>query len=222
VSASPPLVALVPFRSPGTGKSRLAAAEGGGPGLTPLERGRLAEAMLADVLHALAACTVDRVVVAAAADPAAEAAPRLGVEAVLDPPGTRGLNDAIAALTARYADAEGLVVVAADLPCLRQEDLATLLGSAAEVAVAPTARGGTGGLLRRPPLAISTVYGPDSARRHLRRGQQTGARTERVQTEGFRRDVDTWSDLRELIDAPVGSATASVLAGLAERLVRTS
>jgi 2-phospho-L-lactate/phosphoenolpyruvate guanylyltransferase len=55
-----PIVALVPLRAPGVGKSRLA------PRLTVEQRATLAGAMLADVCHALERTPLDRIVVAAA------------------------------------------------------------------------------------------------------------------------------------------------------------
>ncbi|MDQ3931665.1 MAG: hypothetical protein M3252_02360, partial [Actinomycetota bacterium] len=74
---SGPVVALVPLRTPGTGKTRLGGGgTGGRPGragqmLSPEERAALAAAMLADVAAALRCVPIDRVVVAASGPEAA-------------------------------------------------------------------------------------------------------------------------------------------------------
>ena len=82
------LVAVVPLRSPGTGKTRLA------PTLDTDARAALAGAMLADVVAALRGAGVE-VVVAAGGPAAAAAASALQVTAVVDPPTTRSLDDAV-------------------------------------------------------------------------------------------------------------------------------
>lgn len=211
MSPSTATVALVPFRAPGQGKTRLARTDAGGPGLTPDQRGRLAAAMLADVVAALSASGIERVVVAASGAAAAAAARLLGVETVLDPPDADGLNEAVDAVTHRFADSCGVLVVAADLPCLEADEITRLLDSPAPVVVAPTVRGGTGGLLRRPPTLIPAAYGPQSARRHLASAHDAGHRAVEFTSPGFRRDVDNWTDLRDLSRTEVGSSTAEVL-----------
>jgi 2-phospho-L-lactate/phosphoenolpyruvate guanylyltransferase len=218
VSASTATVALVPFRTPGQGKTRLARTDAGGPGLTPDQRGRLAAAMLADVVAALTVSGVERIVVVASGPEAATSARLLGVETVLDPPGADGLNEAVDAVTHHFADSSGVLVVAADLPCLEAEEITRLLDSPAPVVVAPTVRGGTGGLLRRPPTLIPAAYGPQSARRHLASARDAGHRAVAFTSPGFRRDVDNWTDLRDLSGTQVGASTAEVLRELGDHV----
>lgn len=206
------VVALVPVRSPGEGKTRLAAA------LSREERAALSGAMLADVAAALAASRVARVVVVAGGAPAAAAASALGLDVVLDPPTARTLDAALAAATSRLGPVPQLVVVAADLPRLTGADVDALLASRAAVAVSPTDDGGTGGLLRRPGGVIPTRYGPGSAARHLRAGRSAGVPCERVDRPGFAADVDTWADVAALTDGSVGPATAAFLRSIATRL----
>lgn len=217
VSHAPPrpTVALVPLRSPGVGKTRLAGA------LTIEQRAALSGAMLADVLTALSASPVDRVVVAASGPAAAAAASALGVEVLADPtdvattsPPARRLDAAIAAAAARLGPVTTLLVVAADLPHLTATDIGTIVAADAEVVVAPTFDGGTGGLLRRPPDAISTAYGPGSAHRHLAAGRAAGRATCAVTLPGFTYDVDLATDLARLQrpgGAPLGPRTSAVL-----------
>lgn len=203
--------ALVPLRSPGVGKSRLAAA------LSAEERAALAGAMLADVSAALRDTPIERIVVAAGGPAAVAAASALGLETLRDPPAVHHLDGALAAAAARLGRVGTLLVVAADLPSLTASDVTRLLATDAEVAVAPTADGGTGGLLRRPADACATAYGDGSGRRHLELGRAAGRRTLEVPLPGFALDVDVVDDLRRLRgpDRPrLGARTAAVLAQL--------
>lgn len=214
--ATGPTVALVPLRSPGVGKTRLAGA------LSVEDRGALAGAMLADVVSALRGSGVDRIVVAASGAPAAAAASAIGVEVLRDPepevpPSAEDrLDRAVAAAAARLRAIATLVVVAADLPRLRPVDVDALLDERADVVVAPTIDGGTGALLRRPPDVCRTAYGAGSAARHLALARATGARTVRRELPGFAYDVDVVADLAPAHDPgapPLGPRTAALLTG---------
>lgn len=205
-------VALVPLRSPGEGKRRLATA------LTREERAALAGAMLADVARALAGAAVDRVVVAASGAPAAAAASALGLDVLLDPPTVTSLDGALSAATTRVGPVDTLVVVAADLPTLAAGDVDALLAVDADVVVAPTDDGGTGGLVRRPGDVLAPAYGGASAARHLHRARRQGLRAAAVELAGFALDVDTWDDVTRLPNRPAGPATATFLRSIAPRL----
>jgi 2-phospho-L-lactate/phosphoenolpyruvate guanylyltransferase len=201
-----PIVALVPLRAPGTGKTRLA------PRLSVEQRAALAGAMLADVCHTLERSPVDRIVVVAGGPSAVSAAAALGLDVLHDPPEVAGLDGALRAAAARLGPAAGSLVVTADLPCLEVADVEAVLEPDAEVVVAPTADGGTGALLRRPPTAMATAYGPGSAARHLRLAREAGCRPRVVRRRGLAADVDTWEDLRRLDARRIGPATSAVLA----------
>lgn len=212
-------LAIVPLRGPGAGKTRLAPTEEDGPGLEPSERAMLTSAMLSDVLAAVRASSITTAVVAAADATASALATALGVGVVRDPP-RADLNGAIHAAVGRVP-AETVVVVTADLPCLTPDDLDELVSRDAQVVVGPTADGGTSALLRRPPTVVPTAYGPGSATRHLDIARSAGVTSAVVDRPGFRTDVDTWEDLRGLLSADVGPATAVLLDRLASRLERT-
>lgn len=203
-----PTVALVPLRAPGAGKSRLAGE------LSPEGRAALAGAMLADVTTALADAPVDRVVVAADGPAAVAAASALGLESVADPPRVAGLDTALAAAAAQLGHVGTLLVVAADLPWLRPVEITAVLETDAEVVVAPTSDGGTGGLLRRPADACPTAYGVGSARRHLTLADAAGRSSAQVHLPGFAQDVDVAADLVRLTapgGPPLGVRTRAVL-----------
>jgi 2-phospho-L-lactate/phosphoenolpyruvate guanylyltransferase len=205
-------IALVPLRSPGHGKTRLRHV------LSTERRADLAGAMLADVVAALRAARIPRIVVAASGPAAVTAASALDLEVVLDDPQAAGLNAALTSAAARLGPIAELLVVAADLPRLTADDVRTVLESDAEVVVAPTRGGGTGGLVRRPGDRIATAYGTGSAQRHLDLADAVGARSRVVSTVGFRDDVDTGPDLTTLHDGPLGPATSRWLARHADEL----
>lgn len=197
-------VAVVPLRSPGHGKTRLA------PDLDRDARAALAGAMLADVVAALRAVDL-RVVVAAGGPAAAAAASALAAEVVVDGPDVRSLDQAVAHARRRLGPVPALLVVQADLPLLTAADVAALVAGDHAVVVAPTVDGGTSALLRRPPDVIGTAYGPGSGAAHQRLARAHGIAPHVVDRPGLRRDVDVLDDLRALSPDAVGPATAAVL-----------
>jgi 2-phospho-L-lactate/phosphoenolpyruvate guanylyltransferase len=201
------VVAIVPLRSPGAGKTRLA------PGLGPESRAALAGAMLADVVAALRGADL-HVVVAAGGPTAAAAASALAVEVVLDAPHVRGLDDAVDHARQHVGPVGGLLVVQADLPLLTTDDVRCVLDPDAAVVVAPSADGGTSALLRRPPTVIPTAYGPGSAHAHQRMARAAEATLATIERPGLAHDVDVLDDLRRLDLGQVGPATAAVLAAV--------
>jgi 2-phospho-L-lactate/phosphoenolpyruvate guanylyltransferase len=196
-------LALVPLRS--GGKTRL------GSRLDAGLRSTLATAMLEDVCTTLADAGIDRIVVAARGAAATEAARALDVEVLPDEPGDGDLDTAVAHATRALHAPAGMLVVAADLPCLRVQDVHAVLAPAADVVVAPTADGGTGGLLRRRAAAVGTAYGPGSAARHAALAAAAGLSCATVETVGFHRDVDTVEDLAALRLGQVGRSTGRAL-----------
>lgn len=201
-------IALIPLRSPGQGKTRLRGV------LSTDRRAALAGAMLADVATAIRDAEVARVVVAASGPAAAAAASALGLEVSLDPPGGRGLDAAIGAAAHGLGHVPSLLVVAADLPRLTGGEIRQVLASDADVVVAPTRGGGTGGLLRRPGDRIGTAYGRSSGAAHEALARRAGARCATLALPGFEEDVDTEADLRRLGAAgSLGRATSALMEG---------
>ena len=201
-------IALVPLRAPGEGKSRLAAV------LDPDQRAALAVAMLADVTAAVTAAGLDEVIVVAGGSRGAAAGVDLGLPVLVDPPGCRGLDDALAAATQRVGSHRDLLVVAADLPRLRACDVLAVLEPDVEVVIAPTAAGGTGALVRRPAAVIGTAFGPASAVAHRALALAAGARFVHIDRDGIHHDVDTFTDLAALHHVELGARTAAALPGL--------
>lgn len=195
--------------------------------LSPAERRRLAEAMLADVLGALRAARGLSRVVLVSRDPAAlAAAPAWGADGLADqgPPGYRAAAEQ-AARMARAAGARGLLVVAADLPLLRPDDVEQLLGAAASAAVVLVAdrhARGTNALLTSPPGVLPYRYGLDSLAAHCRAAERRGLPVRVLDLPAVALDVDWPDDLRRLLAEASVRETATrrylVASGLAERL----
>jgi FO synthase len=180
--------AIVPVRSGGLGKSRLAGV------LSPLQRGRLIEQMLGDVVAALrAARGIDAILVVS---PDLESAPA-GATLLRDP--GEGLNAAVAlalrSVGARYAAA---LVVAADVPRLAGTEVERMLADChdADVGLAPDVRHeGTNALWLRLPARIRPDYGGASYARHRAAALAAGARVRVVDLPGLSHDVDLPADL---------------------------
>lgn len=207
-------VVLIPMKPLAAAKERLA------PALSTDERRRLSLGMLADVI--VAARGFDRVWVLNS-DREAEVLSRdAGVEAVPDPAPGLGLNASLAAAT-RAAIAEGatgILVVSADLPVARPDELAAL-AAAPGVAIAPDRAGaGTNALWRSPGDQIDVAFGPSSLAAHAELARAAGTPALVVARPGLALDVDTPDDLAEAWRHGVGPATRKTLEelGIAARL----
>jgi 2-phospho-L-lactate/phosphoenolpyruvate guanylyltransferase len=178
--------ALVPLKPTGQRKTRLA------PFLSADERDRLSEFMFAHVISVLAQQPrIGQVILLASERPAswpwAFAADR-----------GRGLNVELACARSALR-AVPLLVLPADLPLLRAEDIATLLAAPSGTpAVAPDRQGrGTNALALPPLYPFQFRFGPNSFRRH--RTQMTKARI--VRRLGLALDLDTERDLARAVAA---------------------
>jgi 2-phospho-L-lactate guanylyltransferase len=189
-------VAVVPVKRLAAGKSRLRDALG------DAQVEALALAMLGDVVDAIRASgCVDRIVVATPDPEVGDAARALGAEArVADDPGLRAALDATAAA---YADPAGaLLVVLGDVAGASGRDVAALfaaLAGGAGAVLAPARDGGTAALLRRPPGAIPSCFGPDSAAAHRAAAARAGVAFRELPLPSLAIDLDRESDLAALL-----------------------
>jgi 2-phospho-L-lactate/phosphoenolpyruvate guanylyltransferase len=186
---------VVPFRS-NDPKRRLT-------GVSPAERERLAEAMLADVLAA--AEPLGAVLVVA---PGAPSLPP-GVRHVVDP--RRGQGAAVqAALDAAVALPGPYLVVNADVPCATTRDLLALVGVVPDggLALVAAVDGTTNALALADAALFEPVYGPGSAQRFA-----ALAPARLFDSPNLADDIDTTADLARL-RGRVGAHTRLVLASL--------
>lgn len=189
--AGDPVIALVPLAPLAAAKTRLA------PALAPRARRDLATRMAASVCDACVACpAIDTVVLLAGDDAAATVAGGRSVSVRRSP--APGLAAALADADAAYAGAGATLVVAADLTGVTPAELAAVAAAGARapaVVVAPTADGGTGALLRRPPGVIAPAFGPASGAAHRAAATTAGARLVCWWSPWLGHDVDEPGDL---------------------------
>lgn len=173
----------------------------------------LALAFALDVVTAaLAADTVEEVLVVTDDNRASEALAGAGATVVRDSPDA-GLNPAIEHGATLLAAALGVATVSADLPTLRPGDLAEALRAVATGGrgfVVDTAGSGTTLLAAAPGATLSPAYGARSRAVHLASGA-----VELPAAASLRLDVDTPDDLAAALRLGVGAATAAVMQRLA-------
>jgi 2-phospho-L-lactate/phosphoenolpyruvate guanylyltransferase len=187
---------VVPFRGAG-GKQRL------GP-LTDDEREALALAMLGDVLGACA--KVGETVVVTPDDEAARVADEYDARVIGDPGRGQG-----AAVAAALCDLAGpVLVVNADVPCVRPDDLRRLSAATPVNGLALVAArdGTTNALGLSEPSLFAPLYGPGSAERFRAHGERLGVDVVPAEIPNLADDVDSIDDLRRL-ERRVGPRTLS-------------
>jgi len=171
----------------------------------PLRR-ELAEAMVADVMDALARTRgVDLTIVVTGEPAAARRALALGAIVVEDA-AERGQSQAAVRGIERALQegAQRVLCVPGDCPALDPRELAELLDRRApagvsELVVIPDRHGtGTNGLLMTPPGAIPPSFGPGSCERHRSLAQARGVSCRLERLPSLLLDIDTGADLARL------------------------
>jgi 2-phospho-L-lactate/phosphoenolpyruvate guanylyltransferase len=196
--------AILPVKRFAAAKSRLGAS-----GVADELRARLARAMVADVLDALARVEgVERTYVVTN-ERSIEDAVRERRATILADSAEDGQSAAVAlGLASALADGfERALCIPGDCPALDAAELDALLAGAdarapgAEVAIVPDRHGaGTNGLLLTPPDAIAPSFGPGSCERHRALALAAGARCEIELPASLLLDIDTGADLAALRD----------------------
>ncbi len=200
------------------------------PCLAPHERVACARAMLADVLSALGRCTelAGTVVVTGDADAAAmaEAAGAL----VLHDSENAGVG-AAAEMAARHLAREGrdgMLLIPADLPLIRPEDIAAIVRAhraAPSVTLVPASvDGGTNALACSPPDAIGFRFGADSFRLHREAARERGIEATVLELARVGRDIDRPDDIAAFLACPTATRSYACLSanGIAHRLLRAA
>lgn len=187
--------AVIPVKYLRESKRRLAHL------LTADERAGLIREFLDNLLDMLEQSNgVDRTLVVTADDEVAALARQHGAR-VLREAGPAGLNRAVEAGAALAATegATAVLVLPADLPFARVEDIELMVRSAAAEQPRMAVCGdetldGTNALLLAPPGDFTFHYGPGSFYAHLDEAARRGRAAEVVNAPGLRFDLDTESD----------------------------
>ncbi|MGH8946265.1 MAG: 2-phospho-L-lactate guanylyltransferase [Acidimicrobiia bacterium] len=184
---------VVPVKSFSTGKERLS------PALDPDARAFLIRAMADHVASVAESAGLLPVLVTDSPEVAEWGAAR-GLPSLQDP--GRGLSAAAeAGIAWARSTGSGWLVVHADLPMLRPEDLSALTEALAEGAdpISPSADGGTSAIGGGEPPVLA--YGPGSFHRHLPRLASPRV----VVRPGLAHDIDSPADLESARGHPDGA-----------------
>jgi 2-phospho-L-lactate guanylyltransferase len=192
-------------------KSRLAGR------LDPERREALVEAMLVDMLTALAACpAVLRTYVTTPTPSLARRAARGGAVVVLEQD-TGDLNAAFDRARRRIAAADPkatVVLLPGDLPGLEPAELEACLEAAGPdrlVLTPASADGGTGGLILQADAPLMLAFGQGSFGKHLAAARTLGLATEVVHAPGLEFDIDRPADLDAFLAMRGRGATSELL-----------
>jgi 2-phospho-L-lactate/phosphoenolpyruvate guanylyltransferase len=206
--------AILPVKRFSRAKQRL------GGSVADTLRQRLAQAMVADVMLALAQTeSIERTIVVTCEGSIAATA-REHAAIVLDD-ATESGQSAAAAIGIRRALADGMqrvLCVPGDCPALDSGELDALLEAHAHgfaagvpptpVVIVPDRHGsGTNGLLLTPPDAIAPAFGADSCERHHRLALTAGLACRVERPASLLLDVDTGADLAALRERLAGHDT---------------
>jgi 2-phospho-L-lactate guanylyltransferase len=205
--------ALIPMKDLAGAKMRLADV------LDRDARSELALAMLTDVIEACreSGC-FDVVAVVSSDSDVFWHARELGAKPLAEPATLSGLNEGLTfaqRYMARRIAVSELVILPADIPLVRREDVRNIVDALASTegrAIIVRARdNGTNALAMRPPEAVPMRFGRDSADAHAAAAREAGIEAIELRNERVAFDVDAVDDLEALATLPVGAATAGWL-----------
>src|SRR5579864_4574978 len=199
--------------------------------LSPEERFALAQAMLADTLHAVrGVCKADRIVFVTNYEPAIRAAQESGWEILRE---QHQISES-ASVDAASRECEKLGMTSVlriplDVPLVQASDIDDLLAAecAAPALVIVPSRDGTGtnAIVRTPPTLFPSHFGSGSFARHCDEARHASAQILVRRNARLEMDVDDEADLRTLVQHDlIGTETGAWLRenGILERLLRNS
>jgi 2-phospho-L-lactate guanylyltransferase len=203
-------VILIPVKNLSVAKQRLSAV------LDQPARTELAQAMLHDVVSALAAWPRRPACALVTSDPfAMELAEEYDFELIPDStnPGETGAIE----MATRLCVARGIdstLVIPADIPLIQASEIEQILEQAPDEGsvLAPAADGrGTNAAFRRPADLFPLRFGNDSFKPHLAAAQSTGKPCIVLQLPSLAVDVDNPEDLQQLLTHPGETRTQSLV-----------
>ena len=166
-------------------------------------------------------CTVrglDRIIVATSDQAVADHASHSGAT-VFEEYEQRGHSHSAdaAALRAMSFGAATVLLLPIDVPLVTRTEIEDLIQATdrlfdRRVIIVPSSDGtGTNALVRTPPDAIASCFGPGSFLAHLDQAQQRGVPVTVLRPAGLLFDIDTPEDVEELLRRAPGSPTAQWL-----------
>lgn len=193
--------AVIPIKQLEDAKQRLSGL------LNSNERKLLFQAMVDDVLTAVEACTyIDNIVVVTNDQAVAELARGFGAE-IRPEPEPPGLIEAVTE-TGKQLAAEGvqcMLFLPGDVPLVTPEELEVVLegfgmsGKPEFMIVPASDLGGSNCVACSPPDCMSFGFGIDSFRKHLALARDRGIDPQVTKLPGIGLDIDTPSDISELM-----------------------
>ena len=210
--------AIVPVKTFDRAKQRLANV------LSPEERRALMLAMARDVLTCLAKCSrLSGILIVSRAPEADALAQTFATERYAESPDSNlpeALEQATLHLVANF-DATGIIVVPADIPGVRPDELDNILERHESVTILPDDHNvGTNALICSPPLCMPYIFDGKSFKPHVDAAFQAGITPQVIPGSCFSLDVDTPDDLLALLTQEPHSQTANYLhkSGIAQRV----
>lgn len=191
---------LIPVKNLSSAKQRLASL------LDQSARTQLAQAMLHDVVSALAAWRRRAPCALVTSDPfAVDLAKQYGFEIIPDPanPGETGAIEMATRICVERC-VDYTLVLPADIPLIQASELDQILVHAPQQGsvLVPAADGrGTNAAFRRPADLFPLRFGNDSFKPHLAAARATRKPCEVLQLPGIALDVDNPSDLQDFLAA---------------------
>ena len=213
---------VLPVKRRSAAKQRLAGV------LSLEERAGLMEAMLADVVDALATVRGLAGVMLVSGDAGFRAFGRARGLRVLDDPVDRGTAAAVSMAAAGLArqGAASLFVIHADLPLVTPAAIEAVLATSEDgraLTLVPDAeRRGTNALLARPIDVVPFCFGEDSFRRHREAAIAAGVHAAVLDLPDLAHDIDRPEDLAALVGGRGATAAWYAQAGLAARITRVA
>jgi 2-phospho-L-lactate/phosphoenolpyruvate guanylyltransferase len=201
--------AIVPLKRLDYAKTRLASV------LDPPTRVRVMQALLDHTLEQVkAAPSIRSVTLVSSAAEAPSIAALHGVAYFDD----RGLpwNDALAAAIAEAVTSQTVAIVSADVPLLTTDDVERFVAELTErgAVIARATDAGTNAVAMQPAGAMPTTFGvKGSAERHAELARESGLMPVVVDIPGLAHDLDTASDLEEVLRHAMSDELRAVLAG---------
>ena len=189
------LWAIVPVKTLRRGKSRLAGT------LTEDERKLLIQTLLSRTLKTLASVPEISQTLVVSRDMAVLAMARVLGARTVQEDGTPELNMALhrATAVARVYATDGVLILPADLPLLKSEDILKILSLSypppVVVIVPDRHQDGTNALFCSPAGLIQYSYGPGSFSKHCSKAKSLGVRLEICEIPSIALDLDLPEDL---------------------------